>query len=454
MKKTTLAIVSGLLLSLPGTCVSAQTISPIPLVNTPLVPSTKAPGGHNFVLTVNGNGFTSGSVVQWNGRAQKTKFVSTTQLTAGIPAANIATASTATVTVANAGKNHTSNPVLFQVTTSEQNISLSVIPTGLVGPVMTADLNGDGMPDLIVQQSSTTLQIALATGNGTFGQPQVITLPIYVAFTVGRFLSSGQPDIAVATVNGVEILPNNGSGQFGAPRTIASNYFSALAAADLDGDGRLDLIGSQETLPPYVGVILRQANGGFKAPVLYPAGNGPTIIAPGDFNRDGVADLAVLNQGDDSISVFLGNGDGTFQPQVLYSTGSGTSIDVPTGLLVADFNGDGKLDLARAAADFMAGTGVLLGNGDGTFQPIVAFQTSSYGLVAGDFNGDGILDVATGVNGTGTGILLGKGDGTFSALYNFDPPDLGFGVSAADFNNNGRLDLAVKTSNGVMILEQ
>jgi hypothetical protein len=162
--------------------------------------------------------------------------------------------------------------------------------------------------------------------------------------------------------------------------------------------------------------------------------------------------LAVLNSTDDSISILLGTGDGTFQRQTIYSAGS--TGDFPYPLLVADFNGDGKLDLARAAALFTAGTGVLLGNGDGTFQPVRDYGSSSYGLVTGDFTGDGILDLAMGLNGTGTGILLGKGDGTFPILDNFDFQDRGFGVSVADFNNNGRLDLAATTSNGVVVLMQ
>ncbi len=95
----------------------------------------------------------------------------------------------------------------------------------------------------------------------------------------------------------------------------------------------------------------------------------------------------MLNQ-DDSISILLGNGDGTFQPQTLYQTGE--SRDFPTGLVAADFKGDGILDLARGAALYTSG-GILLGNGDGSFQSVQIYPGNSYGIVAGDFNGDGKL---------------------------------------------------------------
>jgi hypothetical protein len=454
MKASVLAIVALLLMAAGGPRLFCQASYPIPLLNTPLVPAAKSPGGHSFVLTVNGNGFTPESLVRWNGSVRKTTFVSNIQLKAKIRSSDLAAASSALVTVSNPGRHHSSNPVPFQVTTPEQTITMEVIPTNFSGNATAADLNGDGIPDLIVAQSSSLI-IAFGEGNGKFQQSQVIPLPSTPSsVTLGGFGScskSGKPDIALVA-NGVMLLHNNGQGVFDKIRTVTRRAFSSLAAADLDGDGWLDLVGTQQSAPGYVFVILRDANGRFKAPVRYRTGKDPNSVAIGDFNRDGIADLAVLNSTDDSISILLGNGDGTFQRQTIYSAGS--TGDFPYPLLVADFNGDGKLDLARAAALFTAGTGVLLGNGDGTFQPVRDYGSSSYGLVTGDFTGDGILDLAMGLNGTGTGILLGKGDGTFPILDNFDFQDRGFGVSVADFNNNGRLDLAATTSNGVVVLMQ
>ena len=110
----------------------------------------------------------------------------------------------------------------------------------------------------------------------------------------------------------------------------------------------------------------------------------------GDFNGDGRPDLAVANYGSNDVSVLLGNGDGTFQPQVTYAVGSS-----PVALVAGDFNGDGRPDLA--VANYGANdVSVLLGNGDGTFQPQVTYAVGSSptALVAGDFNGDGRTDLA------------------------------------------------------------
>jgi hypothetical protein len=429
----------------------AQTVSsPVPLVNTPLVPTAIEPGSHSFVLTLNGNGFTPTSLVHWNGSPRKTTFVSNTQLTARISAADIAVASTALVTVSNPVR-HVSNPVLFQITTPEKSIKLQVVPTGLSGVATVADVNADGKPDLIVARPGS-VQIALGKGDGTFDTPQVISLGTQPqSIVVGNFYQDGRSDIAVAAVSGVFILHNQGGGIFGSRQKVDSDYFHSIAAADLDGDGWLDLVGIPANSPGYVYVMLRTTGGQFKAPVKYATGTAPNSVAIGDFNRDGIADLAVLNF-DDSISILLGNGDGTFQSQTVYPTGN--SNDSPGSIIVADFNGDGSLDLARAAAFSPAGTGILLGNGDGTFQPVHDFGDSNYGMAAGDFNGDGILDLTAGANGSGTGIFPGKGDGTFPVVYNFDFQDLGYNVAVGDFNNDGRLDIAATTNHGVVLLMQ
>jgi hypothetical protein len=150
--------------------------------------------------------------------------------------------------------------------------------------------------------------------------------------------------------------------------------------------------------------------------------------------------LAALNS-DDSISILLGNGNGTFQPQTVYPTGE--YGDFPTALVTADFNGDGNLDLVRTAALYTAGVGILLGNGDGTFQPVQINLGSGYGLAAGDFNGDGKLDLGVGTNGPGAGILLGNGNGTFQPFLYYGT--LGFVLGVADFNRDGRLDIAIET---------
>jgi hypothetical protein len=260
------------------------------------------------------------------------------------------------------------------------------------------------------------------------------------------------PDLAVATTSGIDILYNTGWGGFGAPDLINKTYFSSLAVGDFNGDGRLDLVAAWLNPPNYsVQVILHNVGRGFAKPVPYAVVR-PLSIVVGDFNRDDHLDLAVLNY-DDSISILLGNGDGTFQPQTNYITGS--QSDFPTALLAVDVNGDGILDLARAAADYRAGVGILIGNGDGTFQPVQINGGSSFGVVAGDFNGDGKLDLAVGANGATAGILVGNGDGTFQPVeYFFISGFYAALVAAGDFDQDGRLDLALSNYTSIDLLLQ
>jgi len=184
------------------------------------------------------------------------------------------------------------------------------------------------------------------------------------------------------------------------------------------------------------------ANVGFQR-TDYTAATNPQSVAVGDFNGDGKQDMAVANYsngGAGTVSIFLGNGDGIFQPGVGYATGSG-----PVVVVAADFNHDGKLDLATAD-DTGNSVSVLLGNGDGTFQPHVNYPAGSFPhwVAVGDFNNDGIPDlVATNEGSNTVSIFLGNGDGTFQAQTTLAAPTEPYSVAVADFNNDGFADLAV-----------
>jgi hypothetical protein len=228
---------------------------------------------------------------------------------------------------------------------------------------------------------------------------------------------------------------------------------------DFNGDGITDLV-----VANLGGVLLGNGDGSFRAPDSYPTGLGTYFVSVADFNGDGILDLAVANSGKiytgigGNLSVLLGNGDGTFRAPANYATG-----DLVACVAVADFNGDGILDLA-VHNQYSNDVSVLLGKGDGTFQAAVNYDVGPsiiligvLSLVAKDFNGDGIPDLAVVLLAAGgVRVLLGNDDGTFqtspiSYLAGVGPVT----CAVADFNGDGLPDLAVADSDsngGVSIL--
>jgi len=214
---------------------------------------------------------------------------------------------------------------------------------------------------------------------------------------------------------------------FDAP-TISGPY--QVVVADFNGDGILDLA-DVDYYGAMVSIHLGKAGGTFQAaaPPCYigtsanpcHVGSEPGAIAVGDFNGDGIPDLVVADGGE--VCVLLGKGDGTFQPEVCYDTATGNGSTV----VVGDFDRDGIADLAVGVS---GGVSILLGNGDGTFQPHVDIgaDTGSAYITIGDFNHDGIQDLAvTGWNSSSLAVLLGNGDGTFQPEV-----DTPIGVNPAD----------------------
>lgn len=305
--------------------------------------------------------------------------------------------------------------------------------------VVTADLNGDGDPDLVI---ANTCQSD----------------------------SEGASD---CTAGGeVSVLLSNGDGTFQTSVTYPSGGSAALsvAIADVNGDGIADLIVANECLSSTdcttgnVGILLGVGDGTFHSPVNYSAGYGSLSVAVADLNGDGHPDLAVANQcvsanacGTGAVTILLNNGNGTFQPGTTYASGGQGSVSVA----IKDLNADGFPDIALANQCLtkfncnIGGVSILFNNGNGTLRTAVSYDSGGYSALSvavADVNGDGLPDIiATSLCSNGTncidgvvGVLLNKGGGTFQQPTTYD--SAGYGASSVaigDMNGDGIPDLVV-----------
>jgi hypothetical protein len=326
-------------------------------------------------------------------------------------------------------------------------IPVASVPTLLAG----GDVNGDGKIDLITcndDYSSGTITVLLSKGDGTFTQVES-PAPLYAsALAVGDFTHNGKLDVVIAGDYALYISLGNGDGTFQNPAAISNapqtEYGASVLAADFNHDGKLDIAFSG------LWVMLGNGNGTFRNPVLSYAGTTPMVVA--DINGDGEPDIVAM-QNSGAIPVLLGNGDGSFMDA--RSIAQATTADSTNAGVAADFNGDGKLDMAVAEQNYPNGqVSVELGKGNGTFgQPIVSALTSTATdpnlMLPGDFNADGKTDlVVEDSDNSGFQVLLGRGDGSFGTPVDTSLSYSIFSFATGDFNKDGKTDLVVTTSNG------
>jgi Bacterial Ig-like domain (group 3)/FG-GAP-like repeat len=337
-----------------------------------------------------------------------------------------------------------------------------------------ADVNGDGIPDIVVDNG--WLEVYKGNGDGTFAVPAAGSQYILdnggdQGLAVADFTGDGNLDVAQlgADYKQLSLFAGNGNGAFvGAPAlgtttdTVSSPIFLSLqAAADITGQGFTDpILVDNSGSAPYLVAALSDGKGNFTDKVALPASALPSTgffvqPATADFNNDGRQDLLISGV-DGTLSVALSNGDGTFQAPVAIPM---PSLDCPLDYAATgDLNGDGSPDIvvAYAGDTWCGGSGstpsgyfVILGNGNGTFQTpaFTPYGTELYSVTIADMNGDGkpdlvLNDLPIYTSGTfAIDLLLGNGDGTFNSGSVVYSDYIVSQVIAGDYNQDGKPDL-------------
>jgi len=329
------------------------------------------------------------------------------------------------------------------------------------------DFNGDGIPDFVTVNIDGTVSILTGSNTGVLsealGSPYTVGVsPVGVA--VGDFNGDGFQDIAVTnsqdSIVNVSILLGNGDGTFfvSGLSPATGRQPEGIVVGDFNGDGLQDLAVTN-TGDNTVTILIGDGTGRFTqlAGSPFNVGAQPLFIAVGDFNGDGFPDLVTANSGEDTVTVLFGASTGGFSVPATRTFQTNLS---PQSVVVADFNGDGNLDIATVNLNTTDIT-ILLGDGSGSFtngpggQLVVGNGPVS--IFAADLNGDGIPDlvVANSTDGTLT-VEIGNGDGSFTpATSTFKVGAGPFFALAADFNGDGILDVVTGSveSNTVSLLQ-
>ena len=310
--------------------------------------------------------------------------------------------------------------------------------------IVTADFNGDGLSDFAATNDSKVV-VYFGEGTGDFRRPRFYAaggLPR--ALTVADLNGDHSPDLVVANFDSISVLQNDGRGNFGALISFPGGESPlALTTGDFNRDGKTD-VAVANSQSDNVTIMLGSGNGDFSSISNFPAGELPVSLVADDFNGDGLIDLAISSYESEEIRILRGDGSGGFSISNSYPLGGNGSR-----IVAADFNHDQLTDLAVGVYNIYPDNhmAVFLSNGDGTFTEAANIPAPDpQGLATADFNEDGNLDlVCTSYFVPTLVFALGEGDGQFSRPDKFRLPGNPFplGIATADFNLDGKPDLAV-----------
>lgn len=442
--------------------VLTQTVNPAPSDASIITSLDSAPAGRSVTLVSNpfvrGNNAT-GTVTFRDGSTVLGTVTVSTRMRATLHVSNLSQGSHWITASYSGDSNHLPStspnwPLLITAPEPLCAVPLSNpvnYPSGEASHVTSGDLNADGRPDLAVaNQLGNSISVLLAAPGGGF-LPAVAyptgTSPR--ASAIGDFDRDGTPDLVTVGLNSLNYHRGVGNGTFAAATSVSLGHSTGywIAAADLNTDGKLDLILDAE---PNVAVRLGNGDGSFQPPQFYAATNGGNLgsFAVADLNGDGKHDIAIGETATSSVRVLTGDGLGGFSAATAYPAGGGGAHAVTVG----DFNKDGIPDLAVVNSlnlAILTGTGMANPN---AFGPPATYTAGPKYLgarsaVSADFNGDGSLDIVVpNWSGQTVSLFRGNGDGTFQADVNFSTGASPRNAAVADFNGDGKPDIAVSNS--------